>query len=128
MLYILLESSELWIICRIKCRLLNVSFKALPGLTLRSFWPHLLVHFQSLWVLSRFSCVWLFVILWTITRQAPLSMEFSRQEYWSGLPFPPPEDLPDQEIKPVSLTSPALAEGFLTTSATWEALSHSRLQ
>ena len=58
---------------------------------------------------------------WTVAHQAPLSMEFSRQEYWSGLPFPPPGDLPDQEIKPVSLTSPALAEGFFTTSATWEA-------
>ena len=76
-------------------------------------------------MLSHFSRVWLFVILWTVAHQAPLSMEFSRQEYWSGLPFPPPGDLPDQEIKPVSLTSPALAEGFFTTSATWEALSHS---
>ena len=47
--------------------------------------------------------------------QAPLSMEFSRQEYWSGLPFPPPEDLPDPGIKPMSLTSPALAGGFFTT-------------
>ena len=40
-------------------------------------------------VLSRFSCVWLFVILWTVAHQAPLSMSFSRQEYWSGLPCPP---------------------------------------
>jgi len=45
-------------------------------------------------------------------------VEFSRQEYWSGFPFPPPGDLPDQEIEPVSLTSPALAEGFFTTSTT----------
>jgi len=52
--------------------------------------------------------------------QAPLSMAFSRQEYWSGLPFPPPEDLPDSGIKPMSLMSPALAGGFFT-SATWEA-------
>ena len=49
-------------------------------------------------------------------------MEFSRQEYWSGLPFSTPGDLPDLGIEPVSLTSPALAEGFVTTSATWEAL------
>ena len=48
--------------------------------------------------------------------QAPLSMEFSRQEYWSGLPFPSPRDLPDPGIKLMSLTSPALAGGFLTTS------------
>ena len=54
--------------------------------------------------------------------QAPLSMEFSRQEYWSGLPFPSPGDLPDPEIKPMSPASPALAGGFFTTSATWEAL------
>ena len=53
---------------------------------------------------------------------APLSMGFSRQEYWSGLPCPPPGDLPDPEIEPVSLMSPALAGGFFTTSATWEAL------
>ena len=51
---------------------------------------------------------------------APLSMEFSRQEYWSGLPFPPPEDLPDPGIKPASPTSAALAGGLLTTSATLE--------
>ncbi|ELR46456.1 hypothetical protein M91_05097, partial [Bos mutus] len=50
--------------------------------------------------------------------QAPLSMEFSRQEYWSGLPFPPPGDLPNPGIEPMSLVSPALASGFFTTSAT----------
>ena len=43
------------------------------------------------------------VTLWTIARQAPLSMGFSRQEYWSGLPFPPTGDLPNPGIKPVSL-------------------------
>ena len=48
-------------------------------------------------------------------------MEFSRQEYWSGLPCPPPGDLPDPGTEPVSLLSPALAGGFFTTSATWEA-------
>ena len=59
---------------------------------------------------------------WTVTHQALLSMGFSRQKYWSGLPFPPPEDLPDPEIEPVSLMSPALAGMFFTTRATWEAL------
>ena len=49
----------------------------------------------------------------------PLFMEFSRQEYWSGLLFPTPGDLPGQGIEP---ESPALADGFFTTSATWEAL------
>ena len=55
------------------------------------------------------------------TRQAPLSMGFSGQGYWSGLPFPPPEDLPDPRMEPVSLTSPALAGGSFTTGAPWEA-------
>ena len=59
--------------------------------------------------------------LWTVARQAPLSMGFSRQEYWSGLPFPPPGDLPDPGIKPESLMSPALAGGFFTSSTAWEA-------
>ena len=49
-------------------------------------------------------------------------MEFSRQEYWSGLPLPPPGDLPDPGIEHESLVSPALAGEFFTTSATWEAL------
>ena len=53
--------------------------------------------------------------------QAPLSMGFSRQEYWSGLPCPPPGDLPDPGIEPTSLMSPALAGGFFTNSATWKA-------
>ena len=75
------------------------------------------------WVLSRFSRVCLFVILWTVApRQGPLSMGFSKQEHWSGLPFPPPGELPDPGIKPTSLMSPASAFGFFTTSATWEAL------
>ena len=59
--------------------------------------------------------------LWTIACQAPLSMGFSRQEYWSGLPCPPPGDLPDSGMKTASLMSPALAGGFFTTSANWGA-------
>ena len=54
---------------------------------------------------------------WTVACQAPLSMEFSRQEYWSGLPFPPPGDLPDPGIETVSLESLALAGRFLTKNA-----------
>jgi len=68
-------------------------------------------------MLSRFSCVQLFAV----ALQAPLSMGFSRQEYWSGLPFPSPGDLPKPRIKPVVLKSPALADVFFTTNATWEA-------
>ena len=53
-------------------------------------------------MLSRFSRVQLFVTLWMVALQAPLSMGFSRQNYWSGLPFPSPADLPDPGIEPVS--------------------------
>ena len=56
-----------------------------------------------------------------VARQAPQSVEFSRQEYWNGLPFPSPGDLPDPGIKPLSLMSPALAGRLFTTSTTWEA-------
>ena len=59
----------------------------------------------------------------TIACQVPLSMGFSRQEYWSGLPFPTAGDLPNPEVEPASLMSPALAGRFFTTGATWEALS-----
>ena len=72
-------------------------------------------------MLSHFSHVRLFVTPWTVAHQAPLSMGFSRQEYWSGLPCPPPGDLPNPGIEPTSLTCPALAGRFFTTSATWEA-------
>ena len=72
-------------------------------------------------VLSHLSCVQFFAIPWTVAHQAPLSMELSRQESWSGLPCPPPGDLPDPGIESASLASPTLAGGFFTTSATWEA-------
>ena len=67
------------------------------------------------------SHVRIFATLWAVALQAPLSMGFSMQEYWGGLPCPPPEDLPDPGVEPMSLTSPALAHGFFPTSATWEA-------
>ena len=55
------------------------------------------------------------VIPWTVACQAPLSMRFPRQQYWSGFPYPPPRDLPNPGIKPASLVSPALAGGFFIT-------------
>ena len=58
------------------------------------------------------SHVQLFATLWTLARQAPLSMGFPRQEYWSGLPFPSLEDLPNPGTEPTSLAPPALAGGF----------------
>ena len=73
-------------------------------------------------VLSLFSRIGLFVTPWTVAQQTPLSMGFSSQEYWSGLPFPSPVDLPDLGIEPMSLVSPTLADEFFTTSTTCEAL------
>ena len=69
-------------------------------------WPYVCV-------LSCFSCVQLFA---NLACQAPLSMGFSRQEFWSGLPCPPPGDLPDLGIKPVLLMSPALQADSLSLS------------
>ena len=66
-------------------------------------------------MLSRFICVQFCVISRTVTHQAPLSTGFSRQEYWSGLPFPPPGHLPDPRTEPVSPASPALADRLFTT-------------
>ena len=61
------------------------------------------------------SCVWIFVTPWTVALGAPLSMEFSRQEYWSGLPFSIPGNLPHPRIEPASLVSSALGSRFFTT-------------
>ena len=69
-------------------------------------------------MLSSFSCVRLCAHPRTVAHQAPLSMGFSRQEYWSGLPFSSPRELPNPGIEPMSPMSPALAGGFFTTSGT----------
>ena len=72
-------------------------------------------------VLGCFSHIPLFATPWTAAHQAPLSMAFSRQEYWRGVPFPLPGGLPDSGTELMSLTSSALAGRFFTTGATWEA-------
>ena len=69
-----------------------------------------MIRLQSVRMLSRVS---LFMTSWTVAHQAPLFMEFSRQEYWSGFPFPPPGDLPDPRIESMSLVSPALSRLIL---------------
>ena len=70
--------------------------------------------------------MWDSVTPWTVACQAPLSMGFSRQEYWSKLPcLPPSRDLPNPGIKSASLKSSASAGGFFTTNATWEAFLNS---
>ena len=75
----------------------------------------------GIYVLSRFSCVSLFVTLWTVVHLSPLSMGLSTQEYWNGFPFPPSGDFPDPGIKHSSLESLALAGRFFTANTTWEA-------
>ena len=72
-------------------------------------------------VLSCFSCVLLCATLWTVARQGPLSMGFSGQQYWSGLPCPFPGNFPDTGIESKSLMPPTLIVSFFTTNATWEA-------
>ena len=80
---------------------------------------HVLTHVCGIWkncmCAQLLSCVWFFVTPWTVACQAPLSLGFSRQECWSGLLFPSPEDLPGSGIEPASLMSPALGSEFFTT-------------
>ena len=66
--------------------------------------------------LCMLSCVWLFATPWTVASQTPLSMEFSRQKFWSGLLVPSPGELPDPGTEPTSFASPALAGRFFTTA------------
>ena len=83
--------------------------------------PHFLPDLKSSCVLNHFSHVRLSAPQGTVAHQVPLSMGFSRQEYWSELPCPPPENLYNPGIEPTSLMSPALADRFFTTSAPGEA-------
>ena len=103
---------------------INIFFKILLPMLVRILFPSLqrifILIMNGSWilcvcVLSYFSRVWLFATPRTIARQAPLSAGFSRQEYWSGLPFPPPGELPNSGIKPTSPATPALAGRFFTT-------------
>ena len=71
-------------------------------------------------MLSHFSHVQPFMTPWTVAYQAPVSMGFSRQEYWSGFPCLPPGYISNPQIKPMSLMFPQLADRFFTTSANWE--------
>ena len=92
-----------------------------PRMWFQTIW-YLLAHHLHVCVFSCFSCVWLFVTPWTVALQAPLSMGFSRQAYWSELLCPPPGDLPNPGIEPAS---PAVAGEFFTHWASWEACSSS---
>ena len=83
--------------------------------------PSLCVLFFLVCVCAKSLHIGCVLTLWAAAHQAPLSMGFSKQEYWSGLPCPPPSYLPNPGIELVSLKSPALAGRFFTTSTTWEA-------
>ena len=85
-----------------------------PEKSLKWVFCHSVGVWEGCAVLSRFSCVQLFVIKWTIALQAPLSIGFPRQQYCRGLPFPPPGDLPSPGIEP---RSPVLAGRFFTTKS-----------
>ena len=100
--------STVWIVlCRIESWDVSCNF----------FFLALLFSIQKDWLVDTgrllvVQCVWFFATPWTIAHQAALSMEFSRQEYWSGVPFPTPEELPNPGIKP---RSPALQADSLPT-------------
>ena len=97
----------------------NVGFRVNPEGDEQGFLSGQSNEYLCACVLSLFSHVQLFSIPWTVAHQAPLSMGFSRQEYWSGFPCPPPGNLSDPGIQPPSLMY-GLAGGFFTISATWE--------
>ena len=100
-------------------------FKHISSLALSLIYGSILTSIHDYWknhafgMLRRFSCVRLFSTLQTVSNQAPMSMGFPRQEYWSGLLCSFPGDLPDPGIKPASLMSPELAGGLFITRATW---------
>ena len=108
----------------------NQPISLLPHSGIRVSQTPVLSHYSA-WLHSclcqSLSRVRLFATPWGAAHQGPLSMGFSRQEYWSGLPFPSPGYLPNPGIKPTSLVSPSLTGGFFTTRVTWEAqsVSHS---
>ena len=94
------------------------------GLGYQSSWRSRIcqVNFVEILIKTSMACVCVlgrvqfFATPWTVTHQALLSMEFSRQEYWSGFPLPTPGTLPHPGIKPTSLAPPTLASGFFTTA------------
>ena len=108
--------------CMLKCKMCSSPFKILPihsldGQNLKERALYIPSAFRG-HAAKSFGRVWLFATPWTVARQAPLSMGFSRQEYSSGLPCPPPGNLPKPGIEP---QSPASAGGFFTASAIWKA-------
>ena len=100
---------------RLQCTLFR-----LTSFTYRQVFVFVFLWFDNLCMCAQsLSIVQLCATLWTVACQVPLSMEFFRQENWSGLPCPPPGDLPDPGIELGSLTSPSLVGRFFTASTTW---------
>ena len=99
----------------------------LPSVLTNGTWSGSFSWVHTCAVLRCFSCVWFFATPCTVAHQAPLSMEISKQKYWSGLPCLPPGDLPHLRVKPMSLVSPALASRFFNTRTMWEARVHTHL-
>ena len=118
---ILLSNSCLFIAVRypiVRTLALTVEEPLLDGILLSGWWTVSCLHL----LLACFTSVVSNPLpLQTVAPQAPLAMGFSRQEYWSGLSFPTPGDLPNPGIEPTSLASSTLASRFFTTSTTWEA-------
>ena len=118
LLYFSSQHLFLWDVTAWTC--LFIIFCPTPSIGMEAQWEKGFGH--SLQVLSAYmqaqllSHVQFFETPWTIVRQTSLSMEFSRQDYWSGFPFPPPVNLLNPGIKPTSLVSPALAGRFFTTA------------
>ena len=109
------KPGDIWLSAGTSLRLVPASQRVEPETSWPQPWPHLGELLEQYCLLSLFSCWGVsdsFVTPWTIAHQAPLSMGFLGQEYWSGLPFPSPGTLPHPEIEPVSL---ALTGRFFTT-------------
>ena len=105
--------------------ILYVEHSVCNSVSLHQYWtytghPHICVEGLGACVLSHFCHVLLFATPWIVACQIPLSVGFSRQEHWSGLPCPPPGDLLDPGIEPTYLMSLVLAGGFFTSAATEE--------
>ena len=105
------NSSQRLTLCSSLCSLLDYEFVSPQKNLYMNWFMHYTCVFVYTYVLC---CIQLFATSWTVAHQAPLSMEFSRQEYWSGLPFPSPGDLPHPGIKSACFVSPALTDRFIT--------------
>ena len=118
---LLLEALCSWISTAKTLLVSQVNFCLLLLPPLNVFQIHMLLGVCVCLCVCAFSCVQLFATPWTTVLQTPLSMEFFKQEYWSGLPLLTPGDFPDPGMEPTPPVPPAFASRFFAASATWEA-------